>query len=53
LEDWRWLADRLIAAMGPLFSLKTCILEPVGCFFAYLGHHFGGPWVQGDTQWSH
>ena len=35
------------------FSLrKTVILETLRFLFGYLGHHFGDPGVQGDTQWT-
>ena len=38
---------------GLPFQFEIVILETLRVFFGYLGHHFGDPGVQGDTQWTH
>ena len=36
-----------------VLSSKSVILETLKVIFGYLGHHFGDPGVQWDTQWTH
>ena len=41
------------AEMGHLFFNQKCDFGALEALFGYLGHHFGDPGVQGDTQWTH
>ena len=35
------------------FYTKNCHFESLRLHCGYLGHHFGDPGIQGDTQWTH